>query len=167
MTKQKIFSFIKEAFLVLIVVTITANLMSLYRSQSVNNAPLTLKHLQLVNGEIVNTTDTKPVMLYFWATWCPVCKAESSNIALLSKHYNIITVAVNSGTDKELQKYLQEHKTAYRVVNDDEGTLAAHFQVPAYPTILIYDKKKNLVFKEIGYTSTIGLWLRLLWAEIK
>ena len=167
MTKQKLFSFIKEAFFVLIVVVITANVMSLYRSQSVNDAPLRLKQFHLTDGSLVNTTGTEPIMLYFWATWCPVCKAESGNIALLAKHYNIITIAVNSGTDEELQNYLKEHGIAYRVVNDEEGKLVEHFQVPAYPTILIYDKEKNLVFKEIGYTSTLGLWLRLLWAGAK
>ena len=151
----------------LLVVGITANLMSLYKAQTLNKDPLTIQHFKLLDGTTYTPASSKPVMLHFWATWCPVCKAESSNIELLSKHYEIITIAVNSGTGEELKRYLNERELPYKVVNDNDGVLANHFHISAYPTTLIYDANRELTFKEVGYTSTLGLWLRLLWAGMK
>ena len=103
-------------------------------------------------------------MLHFWATWCPVCKAEIDNIQRLSEHYEVITVAVNSD---DIKHYLKEHHLTLRVVDDSDGALAQAFGVHAFPTTFIYDGNKNLVFSEVGYTSTLGLWLRLLYAEMQ
>ena len=51
----------------------------------------------------------------------------------------------------------------YKVINDKNGVLAKQFNIAAYPTTFIYDKINNLVFSEVGYTSTLGLFLRMFW----
>ena len=35
----------------------------------------------------------KPVLVHFWATWCPVCKFENDNVDAVSKDYAVITIA--------------------------------------------------------------------------
>jgi thiol-disulfide isomerase/thioredoxin len=103
----------------------------------------------------------KPLVVHFWATWCPTCKLEASNIERISKNHNVITVAVNSGSDKKIDDFMKEHELTYRVINDSSGALAKKFGIDAYPTTLIYDKDGKLKFAEVGYSSTLGLQARL------
>jgi thiol-disulfide isomerase/thioredoxin len=103
----------------------------------------------------------KPLIVHFWATWCPTCKLEASNIETISQKYNTLTIAVNSGSDEVLKAYMNEHHLSYPVVNDSSGTLAQAFNIEAYPTTLIYNAKGALTFSEVGYTTTLGLQARL------
>ena len=105
--------------------------------------------------------ENKPLVVHFWATWCPTCKLEASNIESISKEYSVVTVAVNSGSQKNIQTFMAEHSLSYRVINDSRGTLAKQFGIEVYPTTLIYDKSGKLKFTEVGYSTTIGLQARL------
>lgn len=109
--------------------------------------------------------DNKPIILHFWATWCPICKLEASNIEEISKSYKVITIAVNS-KQKDIKNYLKNNNLNFRVINDNDNKISKDFNVSVFPTTLIYDKDKNLVFSEVGYSSTFGLKLRLWWIEL-
>ena len=165
--KSKIKHYIKEVLYFIITMTIVANLFSLYKAQSLNSAPLDMQTFQLIDNSLYTLKKDKPILIHFWATWCPTCKLEAANINLLSHSYQIITIAVKSGSDYEIKQYLDEHDYNYKVVNDKDGSLSRKFHIAGFPTTFIYDKKGNLIFKEVGYTSTLGLWLRLLWAGMK
>jgi len=164
LTKEKIKHYIKEIFYFILVMTIVANVMSIYRSQSLSSEPLNIHTFKLINNTNYTVEQNRPVLIHFWATWCPTCKMEAANIEFLSKYYQVITIAVKSGSDYDLKRYLDEHAYSFLVVNDKDGALSRKFQIAGYPTTFIYDKNNKLAFKEVGYSSTLGLWLRLLWA---
>ena len=103
----------------------------------------------------------EPLVVHFWATWCPICKLEASNIDELSKEYNIVSIAVTSGSNKEINEFMQKRQLSYRVVSDISGDLAKKFNISAYPTTLIYTKDGKLKFTEVGYSTTVGLKARL------
>ncbi len=163
--KAKILHYLKEILFFVIFITILANIVSLYKSQNLNSAPLTLKSLKLIDGSIYKIDENKPILIHLWATWCPTCKLEAANIERISKSFNVVTFAVNSGNDAEIQNYLQKRDLHFKVVNDKDGLYARDFKIAGYPTTFIYDKDKNLIFSEVGYTSTIGLYLRMWWAS--
>jgi len=165
-TKEKVKHYIKEIVLFFLTMTIAANLLSLYRSQSLNDEALSIKEFKLIDNTLYTVDTNKPLLIHFWATWCPTCKLEASNINFLSKYYQVITIAVKSGSDYEIKKYLDEHNYHYKVVNDEDGTLSQKFKIAGYPTTFIYDKNQKLRFAEVGYSSTFGLWIRFLWAEL-
>ncbi|MBA1438525.1 MAG: redoxin family protein [Epsilonproteobacteria bacterium] len=167
MNKKRLLGYLKEGVFLLVFVTVLANILSLYNARSLSDAPLHIKSFHLIGNINSPVPNDRPIMVHFWGSWCPVCKAEADNIDRLSKYYEVVTVAVNSGDDATLKKYLQEHNLHYKVVNDQGGIFAKSFNIQAFPTTFIYDKKGELVFKEVGYTSTLALWMRLLWAEIK
>jgi thiol-disulfide isomerase/thioredoxin len=165
LSKEQIKHYIKEALLLLLVMTVVANLMSIYRSRTLNDAPLSQQEFRLIDNSIYHVDRTKPLLIHFWATWCPTCKLEASNIEFLSKHFQVLTIAVKSGSDYEIKQYLDEHGYTFKVVNDKDGSLSRHFQIAGYPTTFIYDTEQKLRFSEVGYTSTLGLFIRLLYAE--
>ena len=154
--KNKLLKYTKELIGLIITITIFANGVSLYKSSSLSKSPLPLSlHVEI----------NKPVMIHFWATWCPVCKTEIDNIQRVSKNYQVITIVVKSGTSEEIQEYLDERNLNFKVINDKDAYLAQQFGVNVYPTTIIYDKNREVVFSDVGYTSTLGLYLRMWWTS--
>lgn len=164
--KKKILAFIKEIILFIFVLTIAANLLSLYKSSDLNSVYIDINASKLLNNSHYVSNTDKPVLVHIWATWCPVCKLEAQNINKLSQYYEVITIVVNSGSDNTIKDYMLENQLNYKVINDSSGLLAKKFNINAYPTTFIYDAKRELVFSEVGYTSTIGLFLRMFWSSI-
>ena len=72
-------------------------------------------------------------IVYFWATWCPVCKLEKSQIDSVSKDIKVLKI------------------------NNQE--LANSFEIKAYPTIL-YVKNGKIIYTDIGYTSSFSMKLK-------
>ena len=157
----------KEILLFAVVMTLFANAISLYKSQDLSKDKLELTTARLINNTLYDFPTDRPIMLHIWATWCPVCKVEADNIQRLSEHYEVVSIAVNSGSDYEIANYLKENGLNFKVINDKDGYLAQKLNVAVYPTTFIYDKNKNLVFSEVGYTSSFGLFGRMLYSSFK
>ncbi|MDC0933218.1 protein disulfide oxidoreductase [Arcobacteraceae bacterium] len=149
--------YLKEIIKSVLIITIVLNAYSYYQAQDLNNEKLPLSNISLNN---------KPIMIHFWATWCPVCKIEAPNIQRVSKDYNVLTIASQSGSDEKIKEYLKTNNVDFKVINDYDNSYAKQFNITVFPTTLIYDKDKNLVSSEVGYTSTFGLYLRMWWANL-
>ncbi len=154
---NKFKDYLKEIIKSIVIITVVLNVYSYYQAQELNKEKLPLQNISL---------NDKPLMIHFWATWCPVCKIEAGNIQRVSKDYNVLTIASQSGTDEEIKKYLKENNVDFKFINDRDNSYAKQFNITVFPTTLIYDKDKNLVFSEVGYTSTFGLYLRMWWAGL-
>ena len=165
--KEKIKHYIKEILLFMVVMTIFANIISLYKSQDLNKQKLSLETISLINNTQYTLPNNKPILVHVWATWCPICKAEADNIQRVSKLYEVISIAVNSGSDYDIHTYMKERDLNFNVINDKDSILAQKLHIAVYPTTFIYDKNGNLVFSEVGYTSSFGLWIRMLYASFK
>ena len=107
----------------------------------------------------------EPRLLHFWATWCPVCKLEQDSIESISKDYSVVSIAMQSGTDIELEQYMQDENLSFAVIADARGTIAHRFGVKAVPVSFILNDKGNIVFTETGFTSSWGLRFRLWLAD--
>lgn len=160
--KDKLKHYTKEIISFIVILTILANIVSYYNSLDLNKTKLELSNLTLLDNTKYTLPQNKPIMIHFWATWCPICKVEAPNIETISKDYEVLTIAVNS---KNIEQYLKDNNLNFKVIDDKNSNYANKFNISVYPTTLIYDKDKNLIFSDVGYTSTLGLWLRLLWAN--
>ncbi len=158
-------SILKEILIVVVLMFILSNIMSYLRKPDLASSQLPKIELQLLDGSIFTVSKDQPILIHFWALWCPTCKFEASNIEAVSKKYNVLTIAVNSGSDAKVEAYMQEQNLSFKVFNDSEGTWAKQFNVEAYPTTFIYDAKGELSFSEVGYTSTAGLLARFEWIK--
>ncbi|MBL0708198.1 MAG: protein disulfide oxidoreductase, partial [Sulfurimonas sp.] len=163
--RKKLKYYAKEILTFFLFMIILMNVISLYKSRDLNKEVLQNINVTLLDNTHYSYPDAKPILVHFWATWCPTCKVEAGNIQRISENFEVLSIAVNSGDDNDIKKYMKENSLNYRVLNDKNGFFAKEFQISAYPTTFIYDKDKNLVFSEVGYTSTWGLWLRIWWAS--
>ena len=152
----------KELVSSLVLLFVISLVMNYIRKPDVRENIYTLALEDISDKKIeMNSFKNKPLVVHFWATWCPTCKLEASNIEAISKEYNVVSIAVNSGSNSELLDYMQKHDLTYTVVNDKNGILVKKFDISAYPTTLIYDKNGTLKFSEVGYSTTLGLQARV------
>lgn len=104
----------------------------------------------------------RPVLVHFWASWCAVCRAEQGNIAALAHDgADVIGVAMQSGAAGEVARYMREQGIDFPTLNDPDGRLSAAWGVHAVPASFIVAPDGQLRFVEVGYTTGVGLRLRL------
>ncbi len=102
-----------------------------------------------------------PAVIHFWASWCPVCELEQGTIDALADDYPFISVAMQSGSEEEVQAYLNSEAVDYPVVNDPQGELSQRYGVSAVPATFVIDANGTVRFVTRGYTSGPGIRLRL------
>lgn len=113
------------------------------------------------------THPNKPTLVHFWATWCSICRTEQSNIAAIARdHPNTITIAMNSGLTNEVLQYMKAQGIDFPTVNDPDGSISEAWGVHAVPASFIIAPDGKIQFVEVGYTTEIGLRLRLWWAGV-
>ena len=147
----------------MLLLAVLSNVVSYYKSTNLNKTNLTLNELILIDNSKYTFPKDKAVLVHFWATWCPICKIEASNINEIAKNYEVITIAVES---EHINTYVKEQNINFKVHHDKQSILAQKFNIEVYPTSLIFDKNQKLVFSDVGYTSTLGLSLRMWWANL-
>ncbi len=157
---KKIF---KETVIVLLMLFVVSNVMSYIRKPALESNALPQIEVKLLDGTLFRSKsiEDEPIVIHFWATWCPTCKLEAANIQSVSEKYKVLTIAVQSGDDGKIKAYMKKQGFDFKVLNDIDGTWAKRFKVEAFPTTFIYDGKGELSFTEVGYTTTTGLLARL------
>ena len=108
----------------------------------------------------------EPVLLHFWASWCSVCRFEQGSIQSIAEDWPVLTVAMQSGESAEVKRYLEQHGLTFQTVSDPEGQLAGVYGVRGVPTSFVVDDEGKLRFTEVGYTTEIGLRIRLWLASV-
>ncbi|MBY6064168.1 protein disulfide oxidoreductase [Pseudidiomarina sediminum] len=114
--------------------------------------------------DIIAESYEQPVIVYFWATWCPVCSTITPSVDWLAGHLPVVTVAMRSGTDAELQRYVTQNDYQMVVVNDATGRLSQQWGVPVTPAFAIVSEGEIQSFTA-GLTTPMGLYARWLWAK--
>jgi len=145
--KPKIKKYIKEVLLFAMIFLLVSSIVSLYRTSNMN-----------IRDDICKDGVQ---IIYFWGTWCPVCKITSPNIERISKSFDLLSIAVRSGDRRDVQAYMKKRALSFSLVNDKEGAIAKRNGINVFPTT-IFCKDKKVEMVEVGYISTFGLWVRAL-----
>ncbi|HFF8523894.1 TPA: protein disulfide oxidoreductase [Providencia rettgeri] len=153
----------KEIIVLAIILFIAFTVMDLWRKPQAL-APVLLEQHTLVNGETVSLAELskeKPILVYFWATWCGVCNLTSPTVSDLSQSgMAIISVAIRSGETPRLIKGMESKDLTFPVINDISGQLSNAVGVSATPTFMVIDNGELVSFTS-GWTSSYGLKMRM------
>lgn len=106
------------------------------------------------------------IALYFWADWCPICGAQRGTIDTLQSDYPILTIAMQSGDSESVRRYLAEHGLDWATAVDADGRIAARFGLHGVPAFITLAPDGQISSVAIGYTTGLGMRLRLWWAGL-
>ena len=122
---------------------------------------------RLLDGTPVSLAEFKgqPLLLQFWSTWCPVCSLEQGSIDSVAQDYAVLSVAMDDSSADEIQRWMAKEEVSYRVIHDPSGNISYRYGVRAVPTSMIIDASGEIRFVEVGYTTELGLRLRLWWVD--
>jgi peroxiredoxin len=120
----------------------------------------------LLDGRLASLGDYRgePVLVHFWATWCPICRLEEDAIDAIARDHAVLTVATSSGTPEELAAYLGERDLSFAVLPDEDGSLARLWGVSGVPATFVVDGAGRIAHATVGYSTGWGLRARLWWA---
>lgn len=96
--------------------------------------------------------DKQPVLLLFWATWCPFCRKE---LKVLNGVYSSLAadgleaLSINVGeVPSTVQNFVQDYNLAFRVLLDRDNRVASSYSLIGVPTYVLINKQGAVVFKD-------------------
>ena len=103
-------------------------------------------------------------LLYVWAAWCPICKTVEGSVDSVARDAPVLTVAMQSGAAAEVGRFLAARGFGWPTLVDHDGRLSRLLGVDAVPTLIFVDRSGRVRAVTQGYTSEVGIRLRLWWA---
>jgi thiol-disulfide isomerase/thioredoxin len=98
-----------------------------------------------INGNLISLADLKgkTVLLDFWTTWCPPCRADAPSLDKLYKKYsgkNFTIVSISVSEDRAVvEKFLNGHPHSYPIALTTENEIPRPYQIGTFPTYIIVD----------------------------
>ncbi|MFN8464107.1 MAG: redoxin domain-containing protein [Caldilineaceae bacterium] len=120
--------------------------------------------LQLEDGRYVRLSDLKgkPVVINFWATWCPPCRAEMPEFVKTAADEDLVVLAVNDGEDrKAVEEFAAAFGMTMPVVLDRDGMLNERYLVQGLPTTYFIDSQGKLSSMVVGQITPEALEAKL------
>jgi thiol-disulfide isomerase/thioredoxin len=107
----------------------------------------------------------KPVLLEFWATWCPLCAALFPRIEAAQARFGnqvefvVIAVGVNQ-SQRTIKRHLTRHPMPFRVLWDSNGQAVRAFQAPSTSYVVVLDSAGKVAYTGLGAEQDIEAALR-------
>ncbi|MGN7400752.1 redoxin domain-containing protein [Cytobacillus praedii] len=115
--------------------------------------------LKTLNDTDVKLSDLqgKKVILNFWATWCPPCKAEIPHMQDFYESRNkteVEILAVNLTTSEKnpgkIKEFVTERRVSFPVLLDQEGEIGDQYRALTIPTSYLIDSNGIVRKKIVG-----------------
>jgi len=123
------------------------------------------------DGRKVRLSDLrgKPVLVNFWATWCPPCRAEVPEIQRAYEKYKaggFVVVAVNvQESTSAVAKFMEDFGMTFTVAIDSSGAVGRLYRVSGIPASFFVDRKG--IVREIFVGALTAAELDQLYALIQ
>lgn len=114
--------------------------------------------VQSLDGKSVNLGQyigKTPMLIEFWATWCPNCRELMPTLLDAQKKYGQkvkfvnLAVAINQSPEK-VRRFLAAHPLPHETFYDLDGKAAGAFDAPATSYVVVLDKSGKVVYTGLG-----------------
>jgi thiol-disulfide isomerase/thioredoxin len=114
--------------------------------------------VQSLDGKSVNLGQyigKTPMLIEFWATWCPNCRELMPTLLDAQKKYGQkvkfvnLAVAINQSPEK-VRRFLAAHPLPHETLYDLDGKAAGAFDAPATSYVVVLDKSGKVVYTGLG-----------------
>lgn len=115
--------------------------------------------LQRLDGSTLKLSDLrgKAVMIDFWDTWCPPCRAAMPHLQEISEDYaeDLVIVGVAFGRQGKdaVAKFIQDNELTFEFVLANQQVLTDFGGLPSIPTTFLVDRDGQVVKKWVGGQS--------------
>ncbi|MBW7652049.1 redoxin domain-containing protein [Anoxybacillus sp. ST4] len=116
--------------------------------------------LETIDGKTVQLSQFhgKIVIVNFWATWCPPCRAEMPDMQTFYEKYHnqVEIVAVNvmvRDSREKVSQFIKDYRLTFPVVLDVDGHVMKQYEIQPIPTSFIIDRQGMIREKQIGPMS--------------
>jgi thiol-disulfide isomerase/thioredoxin len=125
-----------------------------------------LKWISL-EGETLSLSDFEgmPLLVNFWATWCPPCLAEMPLIQDYADQYQdqLVVLAINAGEDEAVvRNFVTQQNLELTFLLDPTNSAARYYRVYGFPTSLFFDDDGVLQSTHIGELNDVLIQKYLL-----
>ena len=119
--------------------------------------------LESLNGDSVALSrwiGKKPVIVEFWATWCPICAELLPRMEAAQKKFGdraeflVVAVAVNQSKNS-VRRHLESHPMPFTFLWDGNGAAVRAFQAPSTSYIAVLDGTGRVVYTGVGSDQNI------------
>jgi thiol-disulfide isomerase/thioredoxin len=106
-----------------------------------------------------------PMLIEFWATWCPNCRELMPTLLDAEKKYGqrvkfvALAVAINQSPER-VRRFLAAHPLPHETLYDTEGKAAGAFDAPATSYVVVLDKTGRVVYTGLGGKQNLDAALR-------
>jgi peroxiredoxin len=115
--------------------------------------------LKTLDGEEVSLSEYRGqvVLLNFWATWCPPCRAEVPEFEEAYRQragdgFVVLGVSVQDPPHL-VDSFIEEFQMTYPVVLDEKGVVSKEYRTPGLPMSLVIDQEGIIQERHLGYLS--------------
>ncbi len=122
---------------------------------STNNINFTLDQF---GGGIVSLAEQKGkvVLVDFWATWCGPCRVAIPHLVRMYNEYKdqgLVVLGISLDQEKDvLPKFIKDNNITYPILYGNQQVAKA-YEVQGIPTLVIFDKKGKIAFREVGFSD--------------
>lgn len=114
--------------------------------------------LEDIDGNQVSLSDFagKPVLINFWASWCPPCRVEMPELQRVYKAQQdsgFAILAVNllyQDNLDDVYDFFRQTKISFPTLLDEHGTVAATYRVGSLPTSVFVDTGGRIHLIQVG-----------------
>lgn len=116
--------------------------------------------LTTLDGEEAQLSDYRgeKVLVNFWATWCPPCRAEMPDLQKVHEEKDVVILGINLTETKteteDVDPFIEEFGITFPILLDEDSEVSTQYQISPIPTNFLIDSQgiiHNVAYGAVNY----------------